>query len=113
MLPGRERGAGPHLNRPSLRALSPAPALPAPVTHAQAIDYRLLAGVVVGALTVARLVLIAVHPAGLYPDEAQYWFWAQTPALGYYSKPPLIAWVIALTTGLFGESEFAIRLSAP
>jgi 4-amino-4-deoxy-L-arabinose transferase-like glycosyltransferase len=93
--------------------LSPAPALPAPVTHAQAIDYRLLAGVVVGALTVARLVLIAVHPAGLYPDEAQYWFWAQTPALGYYSKPPLIAWVIALTTGLLGDSEFAIRLSAP
>src|SRR5439155_15314931 len=44
---------------------------------------------------------------------AQYWFWAQTPALGYYSKPPLIAWVIALTTGLFGDGEFAIRLSAP
>src|SRR5439155_2360457 len=35
------------------------------------------------------------------------------PALGYYSKPPLVAWLIALTTGLFGESEFAIRLSAP
>ena len=49
----------------------------------------------------------------LYPDEAQYWFWAQTPALGYYSKPPLIAWIIALTTAAFGDSEFAIRVSAP
>src|SRR6185312_9719193 len=31
----------------------------------------------------------------------------------YYSKPPLIAWLIALTTAVFGDSEFAIRLSAP
>jgi hypothetical protein len=101
------------LNRLLLRASSPSPALPPSVTKTQAIDYRLQASAVVAALTVARLLLIAVHPAGLYPDEAQYWFWAQTPALGYYSKPPLIAWVIALTTGLFGDSEFAIRLSAP
>jgi 4-amino-4-deoxy-L-arabinose transferase-like glycosyltransferase len=65
------------------------------------------------AITVLRLVWLAVQPAGLYPDEAQYWFWAQHPALGYYSKPPLVAWLIALTTGVFGNSEFAVRLSAP
>src|SRR5947207_15845089 len=64
------------------------------------------------AITAARLAWLAVQPADLYPDEAQYWFWAQHPALGYYSKPPLVAWLIALTTGLFGNSEFAIRLSA-
>src|SRR6266446_1099864 len=67
----------------------------------------------VATITAARLIWLAVQPAGLYPDEAQYWFWAQHPAFGYYSKPPLVAWLIALTTGLFGESEFAIRLSAP
>jgi len=77
------------------------------------LDYRALAAAAVAALTAARLLLIGLHPAGLYPDEAQYWFWAQTPALGYYSKPPLIAWVIALTTGWFGDGEFAVRLSAP
>jgi 4-amino-4-deoxy-L-arabinose transferase-like glycosyltransferase len=65
------------------------------------------------AITLARLLWLAVQPADLYPDEAQYWFWAQHPALGYYSKPPLIAWLIALTTRAFGDSEFAIRLSAP
>ena len=67
----------------------------------------------VAAITAARLVWLAVHPADLYPDEAQYWFWAQEPALGYYSKPPLIAWLIALTTSVFGNGEFAIRISAP
>ena len=65
------------------------------------------------AITAARLVWLAVQPADLYPVEAQYWFWSLHPALGYYSKPPLIAWLIALTTSLFGDSEFAIRLSAP
>jgi 4-amino-4-deoxy-L-arabinose transferase-like glycosyltransferase len=67
----------------------------------------------VGAITAARLVWLAVQPADLYPDEAQYWFWAKHLAWGYYSKPPLVAWLIALTTGLFGDSELAIRLAAP
>ena len=71
----------------------------------------MLAGVL--AITGLRLLWLVFQPADLYPDEAQYWFWAQHPALGYYSKPPLVAWLIALTTWLFGEREFAIRLAAP
>jgi 4-amino-4-deoxy-L-arabinose transferase-like glycosyltransferase len=67
----------------------------------------------VAVLTAARLLWLAAGTAGLYPDEAQYWFWAQHPAWGYYSKPPLVAWLIALTTWACGDSEFAIRLSAP
>src|SRR3954468_11713165 len=70
-----------------------------------------LAGVL--AITGLRVLWIALQPADLYPDEAQYWIWSQQLAFGYYSKPPLVAWLIALTTGLFGDSEFAIRLSAP
>jgi 4-amino-4-deoxy-L-arabinose transferase-like glycosyltransferase len=67
----------------------------------------------VTAITAGRLIWLAVQSAGLYPDEAQYWFWAQHPAFGYYSKPPLVAWLIWLSTAAFGDSEFAIRLSAP
>ena len=67
----------------------------------------------VAAITGLRVLWLWVQPAGLYPDEAQYWFWAKHLAFGYYSKPPLVAWLIALTTGLFGDSEFAVRLSAP
>jgi hypothetical protein len=57
----------------------------------------------VAAITAARLLWLAVQSAGLYPDEAQYWFWAKHLAFGYYSKPPLVAWLIALTTALFGN----------
>ncbi|HEX5318902.1 MAG TPA: glycosyltransferase family 39 protein [Stellaceae bacterium] len=89
--------------RPALSQLSiPAQASPAAMALAA-----------VGALTAARLILLAVEPVGLYPDEAQYWFWAQHLALGYYSKPPLVAWVIALTTAIFGDSEFGVRAAAP
>jgi hypothetical protein len=67
----------------------------------------------IAALTALRLLWIAAEPAGLYPDEAQYWDWAKHLAFGYYSKPPLVAWLIALTTAMFGDGEWAIRLSAP
>ncbi len=67
----------------------------------------------VAAITALRALWLWRQPFDLYPDEAQYWFWAKHLAFGYYSKPPLVAWLIALTTGLFGNSEFAVRLSAP
>ena len=85
------------------------------LTQAAAVEERSwrLALWAVFAVTVARLVWLAVGHADLYPDEAQYWLWSLHPAFGYYSKPPLVAWLIALTTGVFGNGEFSVRLSAP
>src|SRR5262249_14920229 len=51
-------------------------------------------------------------PLELSGDEAQYWVWAQHLSAGYYSKPPLIAWVIAASTALLGNQEWAVRLPA-
>ena len=72
----------------------------------------LTAGLLVLILCV-RIAGIIVSPLNLGPDEAQYWRWGQEFALGYYSKPPLIAWVIGLFTGLFGDAEWVVRLPAP
>jgi len=66
-----------------------------------------------GALTMLRVLVLILTDANLGPDEAQYWFWSQEPAFGYFSKPPMIAWAIALTTGVFGDATWAVRLSAP
>jgi 4-amino-4-deoxy-L-arabinose transferase-like glycosyltransferase len=65
------------------------------------------------AVTALRLAWLALGKADLYPDEAQYWWWSTHPAFGYYSKPPVVAWLIALTTAIFGDSEMAVRVSAP
>ena len=64
-------------------------------------------------LLVLRVLCLFLAPWGLHGDEAQYWAWSQDPAFGYFSKPPMIAWVIAATTGLFGDAEWAVRFSAP
>ncbi len=59
-----------------------------------------------------RLVAIRLSPLQLYPDEAQYWLWSRHLELGYFTKPPLIAWIIRLTT-LGGDAESLVRLSSP
>lgn len=64
-------------------------------------------------LTVLRLFANALTGLELYGDEAQYWTWAQTLDLGYFTKPPLIAWVIAGTTAVCGDGEACVRASSP
>lgn len=46
----------------------------------------------------------------LIEDEAQYWVWAQYLDWSYYSKGPGVAWAIALSTWLFGDAEWVVRL---
>jgi 4-amino-4-deoxy-L-arabinose transferase-like glycosyltransferase len=46
------------------------------------------------------------------PDEAQYWTWSLFPDIGYYSKPPGIAWQIAAGTALFGHTALGVRFLA-
>lgn len=53
--------------------------------------------------------LFAENPAG---DEAYYWDWGRRLDYGYYSKPPLIAWLYALVDLVGGGSLFAIRATA-
>jgi 4-amino-4-deoxy-L-arabinose transferase-like glycosyltransferase len=66
------------------------------------------------AVTAARIYALFHDPIGLYFDEAQYWMWSRTFEWGYFTKPPLIAWVIGVTTALAGtDAEWAIRLGAP
>ena len=64
-------------------------------------------------VTVARLLWLRIGGLDLYPDEAQYWLWSLTPDWGYFSKPPLIAWVISATTLLLGDDEAGVRVASP
>jgi 4-amino-4-deoxy-L-arabinose transferase-like glycosyltransferase len=64
-------------------------------------------------LLTVRLVALRYNATDLFFDEAQYWYWSLEPAFGYYSKPPLIAWIIGAATSVCGTSEFCIRLPSP
>lgn len=75
-------------------------------------DWLLLGGVLLAVLVV-RVAGLALSNAEFYLDEAQYWAWAQEPAFGYFTKPPLIAWLIAGSTAWCGDSPFCVRLPSP
>jgi len=66
------------------------------------------------AVLILRLVSLYYNNSELFFDEAQYWAWAQDLEFGYFSKPPMLAWIISLFTGICGsDSAFCIRLPAP
>lgn len=65
-------------------------------------------------LLLFRLFYLYDFPYDLYADEAQYWYWSLTPDWGYFSMPPMVAWVIWLTTSACGDaSPFCIKLASP
>ncbi|MDA9708178.1 glycosyltransferase family 39 protein [Alphaproteobacteria bacterium] len=49
----------------------------------------------------------------LHFDEAQYWDWSQNLDWGYFSKPPLLAFLIRVVTELCGDGENCIRSLSP
>ncbi len=68
---------------------------------------------VIAALTLFRLGILVFTQAPIHGDEAQYWTWAKDLDFGYYSKPPMIGWVIALSTAIFGDGAFGVRALSP
>ena len=64
-------------------------------------------------LAAFRALVLNLTPMQLFFDEAQYWFWGTTLDFGYFSKPPLLAWIIRGFTEVCGTGEACIRLASP
>jgi 4-amino-4-deoxy-L-arabinose transferase-like glycosyltransferase/membrane-associated phospholipid phosphatase len=63
-------------------------------------------------LSLYRLYYLSFGPLDLSPDEAHYWEWSRRLDLSYYSKGPVIAYLIALSTFVFGDTVFGVRFLA-
>ena len=63
-------------------------------------------------LTLLRTAAVVISPLELGVDEAQYWLWSQSLDFGYFTKPPLIAWIIGAAHWACGHSTMAVRLPA-
>jgi 4-amino-4-deoxy-L-arabinose transferase-like glycosyltransferase len=72
-----------------------------------------IAALIICALTIARLFGLALSSVDLFFDEAQYWSWSRELAFGYFSKPPMVAWLIAAAGHVCGDSEACIRAPVP
>ena len=64
-------------------------------------------------VTAARIAVLASSGLGFHGDEAQYWSWSRELDWGYYTKPPMIAWVIRGSTMVCGEAEWCARAGSP
>lgn len=63
-------------------------------------------------ITLIRVGYLYIVPLDLGPDESYYWDWSRRLDLGYYSKPPMIAWINAISTAILGISAQAVRMPA-
>ncbi len=70
--------------------------------------------IAVALITMARVAVLWGSSTELYVDESQYWLWGQTLDFGYFSKPPMIGWVLRLFDEIaIHRSAFTVRLPAP
>jgi 4-amino-4-deoxy-L-arabinose transferase-like glycosyltransferase len=83
--------------------------------------WRLLTAALIVGAAAFRLAYLAHHcPLDLAPDEAHYWDWSRHLDWSYYSKGPLVAWLIrlgclaagGLSRALMGNEMLAVRLPA-
>lgn len=64
------------------------------------------------AVTCTRIALQLFTPLNLSPDEAHYWEWSRRLDWSYYSKGPVVAWLIALGTTVWGDTQWGVRFPA-
>jgi len=64
------------------------------------------------AASLFRIYYIQYGPLDLSPDEAHYWDWSRRLDMSYYSKGPMIAYLIFFGTSLFGDTVFGVRILA-
>ncbi|MDA8306300.1 MAG: glycosyltransferase family 39 protein [Deltaproteobacteria bacterium] len=83
-----------------------------PIPGQRAINWNKLFLILLGLVTLFQLVYLFVSPMSLAADEAYYWDWSRRLAWGYFDKPPMVAWIIALFTRAFGSNTAAVRLPA-
>jgi hypothetical protein len=86
--------------------------MPQPAAAGLDRDTIVFLGVVV-VLTVVRLVGQYYSVVDLDIEEAQYWDWSRHLAFGYFSKPPLIAWINWASGLACGSSAECLRAPAP
>jgi 4-amino-4-deoxy-L-arabinose transferase-like glycosyltransferase len=78
------------------------------------LELNRLAARFLGAVVVVRLLCLVLFVAqfDLAPDESYYWDWGRRLAWGYYSKPPMIGWLMGIVGRLSWNSLWGIRLVA-
>jgi dolichol-phosphate mannosyltransferase len=71
-------------------------------------DWRVLAISLISLSVLLRLSFLGI--VDLLPEEAYYWAYGQNLDFSYLDHPPMVAWLIRLSTALLGNTEIAVRI---
>lgn len=63
-------------------------------------------------MSIYHIAVIFQPHMALFYDEAYYYHWSLNPDFGYYSKPPMVAWAIMLSTAVLGPSILGLKIMA-
>jgi 4-amino-4-deoxy-L-arabinose transferase-like glycosyltransferase len=75
--------------------------------------WRVLAVLLILGAAGLHVAYLALHcPLDLAPDEAHYWDWSRHLDWSYYSKGPLVAYLIRAGCELVGQTALGVRLPA-
>lgn len=69
--------------------------------------------IAIACLVMYRVSVLIQQPVPVFFDESYYFFWSLTPDWGYFSKPPMVAWLIGLTTEWLPVAEWSLKLASP
>ncbi len=95
--------------------------VPPSPAHSRGLSWStLVTGVILGAMTLQIVFLLVGCDWDLAGDEAEYWSWSRRLDLSYFTRGPLSAWLIRLSTelarlvspGSTTDTMFAIRISS-
>lgn len=81
-----------------------------PETDREAVSCRRVLVLLLATGALLRVVFSLEAP--LWQEEAFLWMQGRRLALCYYHNPPLVSWLIGLSTRLFGDAPLAVRLPA-
>ncbi|MEY4749119.1 MAG: hypothetical protein RIQ60_1333 [Pseudomonadota bacterium] len=103
-----------HLRPPPAAPVPPPPPPPAvvPMRSARGWRWLLVLLVLLAGFGALRAWLLVASGTGLQVDEAQYWHWSLDLQWGYFSKPPVIAALIAASTALLGDNVLGVKALA-
>jgi 4-amino-4-deoxy-L-arabinose transferase-like glycosyltransferase len=79
------------------------------MTNESDVNWRNRAVLLILAVAVFRLIYNWLYPLNISGDEAYYWGWGRQLDWGYYSKPPLIGWIMGLCRFLHMDFDAGIR----
>ena len=58
-------------------------------------------------ITLIRLLVLS--RLDLFPDEAYYWDWSRFLSGGYFDHPPMVAWLVFLSTSVLGDAYWGVK----